>query len=433
MRKSLFKGLLLAGIAILALFGACDSMFFNIAEGGGESGEYTVTFDTINAGTISPIKVEAGGTIAVSPIPPNPPSDFTFMGWHRSLNFNDPFIFEDETGTPSAVNRNITLYALWHFDTSGDGTLTITFDANTGSPDPDNQTPYRGQSITMPPGPATPPSSGVGFIHWNINPSGGDTAYNAGARVRVLENMELFAIWGVPVTVTFHPGSGASMTDPIFNDGLTISVGQGGSLPEPDQPEYANHRFMGWYTEAGFNNRYTFGSPINENINLYARWEQEFTITFHPNGGTITSPNPVKLISNENLDAPSIEDKTHHTFDEWFEDPSLLSVFNNFGNPVFGDLNLYAKWNPVPLTIIFNENGGTLAVTLNLTGDPDDTINFPDASDLTPPGGKSFGGWNLNDDSTGTPFNPGTGDNIKFGDIVPPTATDVIVYAHWND
>ncbi len=71
--------------------------------------KYTVTFDTNEGSTISPVTVRAGICI---PAPTSPTKNhYTFAGWFKDENCTDPWVFDTDT-----VLENITLYAKWTYE-----------------------------------------------------------------------------------------------------------------------------------------------------------------------------------------------------------------------------------------------------------------------------------------------------------------------------
>lgn len=45
------------------------------------------------------------------------------------------------------------------------------------------------------------------------------------------------------------------------------------AVSEPSVPMYVGHTFIGWYSDAEFNNVYSFSTPVIGDTTLYAKWE----------------------------------------------------------------------------------------------------------------------------------------------------------------
>lgn len=85
---------------------------------GETSNTYTVTFNTNGGSSISPIKVEENSTV-------NKPTDptkegYSFGGWYSDSSLTTPYNFSN------IITGNITLYAAWEEETSGDDTPITT-------------------------------------------------------------------------------------------------------------------------------------------------------------------------------------------------------------------------------------------------------------------------------------------------------------------
>ena len=85
---------------------------------GETSNTYTVTFNTNGGSSISPIKVEENSTV-------NKPTDptkegYSFGGWYSDSSLTTPYNFSN------LITGNITLYAAWEEETSGDDTPITT-------------------------------------------------------------------------------------------------------------------------------------------------------------------------------------------------------------------------------------------------------------------------------------------------------------------
>ncbi|MBP5694771.1 MAG: InlB B-repeat-containing protein [Bacilli bacterium] len=81
--------------------------------------------------------------------------------------------------------------------------------------------------------------------------------------------------FGQYFTVTFNTGGG-SLIDPVTAlEGKTIDVPE---APTKDSTVTTRYSFAGWYTDAEFQNEFSFSSKISSNLTLYAKWD-EITIS----------------------------------------------------------------------------------------------------------------------------------------------------------
>ena len=194
-------------------------------------------------------------------------------------------------------------------------------------------------------------------------------------------------------TVTFDP-AGGTLSSPA-----TVTVKDGDVVAKPADPTRTDGEFLAW-TLNGQN--YDFSTPVTSDITLTAAWSMilgEMTITFDPNGGTLTSPAEVKvpLVPGSMLSQPTDPVRQGYNFTGWFIDKACTmpynfsdTVMNNF-DPTGSPLILYAGWSTVPVT--------TYTVTFNANGAPNPPAqSVPAGTAATRPAdpvktGYTFGGW----------------------------------------
>ncbi len=68
------------------------------------------------------------------------------------------------------------------------------------------------------------------------------------------------------VLVTFDSQGGSPVGEKTINNGNKVA--------KPDDPTKAGYNFIAWYTCADYTNEWKFGSPVYENMILYANWEE---------------------------------------------------------------------------------------------------------------------------------------------------------------
>ena len=98
----------------------------------------------------------------------------------------------------------------------------------------------------------------------------------------------------------------------------------------------------------------------SQNITLVATWIElaatEYTIIFDSNGGSVVT----SIVEEEGnlISAPTAPTRTGYTFNNWFSDTSLTTLYV-FDIMPSQNMTLYAKWTINSYTISFNSNGGS--------------------------------------------------------------------------
>lgn len=134
------------------------------------------------------------------------------------------------------------------------------------------------------------------------------------------------------------------------NGGNSISsqeIEEGNKAIRPSNPIKNGYTFVDWYKNSNLTQVFDFNTPINENITLYAKWEEvkvdqkEFTITFNSMGGSSVSLQ--KVLEGRTVIHPKDPVRSGYKFINWYTESSLNNVFN-FNTPITRDMNLYARW-----------------------------------------------------------------------------------------
>jgi uncharacterized repeat protein (TIGR02543 family) len=144
----------------------------------------------------------------------------------------------------------------------------------------------------------------------------------------------------VTYTVYFEENGGSTVAD-------QTSILSGNTATEPADPTRTDYAFRGWFTDdTSFLNEFDFATAITSDITLYAKWLEEFVVTFDSNEGSAVSSQTVA--DGEKASQPTAPTKDGYAFDGWYT--SLdggttlgdLWVFNS--DIVDSDITLYAKW-----------------------------------------------------------------------------------------
>lgn len=170
----------------------------------------------------------------------------------------------------------------------------------------------------------------------------------------VTENLTLYANWvAIKPIVTFKYLNGGEDTK--------VNVKYNGVVAQPKNPSKDGYVFVGWYEDEEYTVEYDFATMLTEDITLYAKWEEIlFTVTFETNGGTPLAPQETGISKSYKIEEPHTV-KTNYSIEGWYTDPEFVSKFY-FNSVVSQDIILYAKWEPVKVTVNFVDFDGTTEV-----------------------------------------------------------------------
>lgn len=120
---------------------------------------------------------------------------------------------------------------------------------------------------------------------------------------------------------------------------------------EAIKPGYS---FDGWYLDAAFTNRVYDLTGRTGNFTLYAKWiEGNYTITYELDGGENHPDNPTNYTY---YDAFKFQNPTRegYTFKGWYLDKEWKTGIKEIKEGSWGNLTLYARWEPKPYTVKFD-------------------------------------------------------------------------------
>ncbi|MEY9974481.1 putative repeat protein (TIGR02543 family) [Lysinibacillus sp. RC46] len=119
--------------------------------------------------------------------------------------------------------------------------------------------------------------------------------------------------------------------------------------------------FNGWFEDSGCTIRWT--KSVVQPMTIYANWNTcKVKVTFDSNGG---SEVPFKIVTaGELVEGPSDPVKEGYTFDGWYKDSELTTVWDLTKDIVKENLTLYAKWTEDDTSeqsyiVSFDSNGGS--------------------------------------------------------------------------
>lgn len=146
-----------------------------------------------------------------------------------------------------------------------------------------------------------------------------------------------------PVTysITYIENGGSAVSD---ETNITANT----AVTAPTPPTLTDFVFDGWYIDDGvWAQEFSFATLINQDYTLYAKWLDEFTVTFSPMNGDSVST--VKVADGSKITALDPEPtKTDYVFDGWYtssDGGTTLDTSWNFSvDTVTANITLYAKW-----------------------------------------------------------------------------------------
>jgi len=150
----------------------------------------------------------------------------------------------------------------------------------------------------------------------------------------------------VVYTVTFDTDGGSPVP-------ATQKIEAGSTAIAPaTNPTKTGYAFMYWYPN-GANAAYNFQTPVNNNITLLAKWQEETTVQYWQvawdlNGGTWPSDDnhATQVVKGGTLAEPAQPTKSDNTFDGWYKEAALTNKvsFPYSVSSVTSNFTLFAKW-----------------------------------------------------------------------------------------
>lgn len=368
--------------------------------GGGPTGPstYTITFESNGGSSVSTQTITAGSKVTKPSDPIK--SGYVFSGWYTDASLTQPYDF-----TKVVSNSSFKLYAKW--DKSAVPTFVVTFDSKGGS----TIAPISVNKDTAATKPANPTYSGYIFEGW-YKDSALTQSYDFSAKVT--QNITLYAKWTknesvdttTKYTVTFNSNGGSAVSNTTVNKNDTV--------PQPTNPTKSGCLFGGWYSDSSLTEEYDFNSPVTANITLYAKWRQQFTVTFNTNGGSSVAAQ--KVYYGDCVEEPDEPVKVNYTFEGWYKDSGFNDEYD-FGDEVKSSFTLYAKWKKIPqeVKVTFNSMGGSsVEAQYVLEGD---TASEPEQPERN---GYNFAGW-YSDSACNNAY-----------DFSSPVTKAITIYAKWT-
>ena len=207
--------------------------------------------------------------------------------------------------------------------------------------------------------------TGYTFTGWNTEADGSGTSYTDKQEVMNLsstenEILDLYAQWDKNCIVISYNANGGEGTisnqQVVYNTPINLSK---------NTFTKEGYTFKEWNTKAdGSGTSYTDEQEVSlsSNLELYAQWQpNKYTITFYANGGQGSPRNQSIDYDNSTNLSKNTFTKKGYTFTGWNTelDGSGTSYTDEQEVSLSSNLELYAQWQPIKYTIIFNSNSGT--------------------------------------------------------------------------
>ena len=345
---------------------------------GTTTGIYTVTF---NSGVPSQIRANCPATAPDAPTK----RGYIFNGW---LNGGTPYDFTQN------VTQNIYLTADWT-----PKSYTVKFDTNGGTAIADKTLTWDDKVLD---GVSDPEKTGYDFAGWTFD--GGNvltrTTYANLAADDTVTSITLTAQWTLhlyTVTLDANGGTFDASGSTVAQD--TMQVTYGGNFEQMPIPRYKGYFFRGWYDEQLGGRQYgdedgrgTYTYDKTEDCTLYALWEEAplCTVTFNPNGGTLTGAETCQEKQNERIQRPYEEPiREGYYFRGWYKDADCTQMWD-FDDPIPGNMTLYAGWDILSYVIRVRLENGEQDIIINQNyGTP---VTVPDDPTRE---GYTFIGWDI--------------------------------------
>ena len=313
--------------------------------------EYTITFNA-NGGTVDPATATtSSGKLASLPTPTRT-DGCAFLGWYTAEKGGSAVTSD------TVFTENATIYARWEY--------TVTFVFYGGTLQENNgitvsnpvtcKTDASGKVVGWP---DTPKVTGYYSHGWFDEI---DVQYTQSETIE--SNMTLHIKWGINMyTVTFNTQGGTSVSSQI--------VEHGGVATEPTVPTMESNTFKRWTLKGA---PYDFSTPVTENIELVAEWNEPivspdgptestttYTVTFNSQGGSNIDSVIVKSGDKVAIPNPA-PTRNDYTFAGWYtstdDSGNASGEVWDFDTLVTGNITLYAKWEANVSSAAFDADPG---------------------------------------------------------------------------
>lgn len=103
----------------------------------------------------------------------------------------------------------------------------------------------------------------------------------------------------------------------------TVTVKEGNSVGEPENPVKDGYQFDGWYTDVNCTDKYDFNTVVSADLTLYAKWLAKYTVSFDTDGGSTVESQTV-VTGNKATKPTSTPTKKGYNFVGWYTDNTTI-------------------------------------------------------------------------------------------------------------
>ncbi len=344
----------------------------------------TVKISPSGGGTVSPNPITGQENTAISTTA-TPATGYNFKHW-RYNNSSASGGYSESTTNPLKITitgkRDIT--AVFELKS-----YTVTWNANGGTVSPASTTKTHGSTLGTLPTPtrASTAEYSYTFAGWFTAASGGT---QISTTTTVTKDVTYYAHWTATkrsYTATFNGNGGSTPSPSSITKKYNTALG---TLPTCTRTGYT---FLGWYTASSGGTKISTTTVVTKDITYYAQWSiNSYTLTFNPNGGTVTS-------TSKNLEYNSVygtlptptrasDAQYTYTFAGWYTAATGGTQVTAATKMAAKDTTVYAHWasHTRSYTVSYQTTYGTLnrtsqSVAYNSKGSctltmPDNTAEF---------------------------------------------------------
>lgn len=177
----------------------------------------------------------------------------------------------------------------------------------------------------------------------------------------VAADTKLYAKFLPEAEVTKYTVTFKSDENTVIN---TMTVKEGNSVGEPENPVKDGYQFDGWYTDVNCTDKYDFNTVVSADLTLYAKWLAKYTVSFDTDGGSTVESQTV--VTGNKATKPAVNPtKKGYNFVGWYTDNTYITEFD-FENTIITDnTTIYAKFEDAS---IIRLNGYTFNKISTLEG-----------------------------------------------------------------
>ena len=114
----------------------------------------------------------------------------------------------------------------------------------------------------------------------------------------------------------------------------------------PTTPKRVGYVFNGWYTKKTGGTKVTVNTKIKKKVNHYAQWAKQYTLTFDPNGGNITTQSK-KVGNKKAYGALPTPTRPGYVFNGWYTSKTGGTKVSSTTKMPSKNTIVYAQWKRV--------------------------------------------------------------------------------------